>query len=158
MKGPINASRRILARFNSRKAFCRRMKRSPNRLYAFITRMPNRYSSIRLPAFILAWICFLLKEICIRLLKISTNTANGKAMNMARDIRQSIHRRPKKASIGMTSAPINCGRWCEIPVSAMVKSVIIMDDKSPGSCRLKNPNESLRRCSARLMRPSALSS
>ena len=71
-------------------------------------------------------------------------------------ILQSVQTNEAKASTGMTTAPINWGKWCEIPVSAIMKSVISMEDKSPGSRLDKNPNDSFRRCSASDRRPEAL--
>ena len=61
-----------------------------------------------------------------------------------------------RASTGMTMAPISWGRWCEIPVSAIMKSVTSIDDKSPGSRFDKKPNDSFRKCSASDKRPEAL--
>ena len=82
--------------------------------------------------------------------------ASGSAANMLTAILQSIQTSEAKASIGMTTAPISWGRWCEIPVSAIMKSVISMEDKSPGSRLDRKPSESFRRCSASDRRPEAL--
>ena len=75
---------------------------------------------------------------------------------MATAILQSIQTSEAKASTGMTTAPISWGRWCEMPVSAIMKSVMSMEDKSPGSRLDRKPNESFRRCSASDKRPEAL--
>ena len=71
-------------------------------------------------------------------------------------IRQSIQISEAKASTGITTAPISWGRWCEIPVSAIMKSVMSMEDKSPGSRLDRKPSESFRKCSASDKRPDAL--
>ena len=80
----------------------------------------------------------------------------GRATNMEHAILQSMNKRERNARTGMTNPPISCGRWCDIPVSAMEKSVIIMDDKSPGSLLVKNPSDSFLRCSASDTLPVAL--
>ena len=59
---------------------------------------------------------------------------------MATAILQSIQTSEAKASTGMTTAPISWGRWCEMPVSAIMKSVMSMEDKSPGSRLYRKPN------------------
>ena len=97
-----------------------------------------------------------LKGIVFLLYPQTTSKASGKAANILTAILQSIHTSEAKASTGMTMAPISWGRWCEIPVSAIMKSVTSMDDKSPGSRFDKKPNDSFRRCSASDKRPEAL--
>lgn len=118
--------------------------------------MPCRYSSSRFPASIFAAIWWLLSFCWILVLANRMPIASGSATNIAVAMRQSIHSSVRNASTGITIAPINCGRWCEMPVSAHRETVMSIDDRSPGSRRDRNPSESLRRCSAREMRPSAL--
>lgn len=118
--------------------------------------MPCKYSSKRFPALILACICLPLNFFCTLVLIHRTSKATGSAANMATAIRQSIHTSERNASTGMTTAPISWGKWWEMPVSAIVKSVTSMDERSPGSRRERNPRESFRRCSASAMRPDAL--
>ena len=72
--------------------------------------MPCKYSSNRLPALILASICLLLSFCCTFVLIKRIPIARGKAINMAIAIRQSIQSKVKKANIGITNAPINCGK------------------------------------------------
>lgn len=93
---------------------------------------------------------------CTLVLAHNTSMASGRAANMQTAILQSIQTSEAKARTGMTTAPISWGRWCDIPVSAIVKSVMSMDDRSPGSRLDRKPRESLRRCSASDRRPEAL--
>ena len=118
--------------------------------------MPCRYSSNRFPAFIFAWICLPLNVFCAPVLAHNTSVASGSAANMLTAILQSIQTNEAKANTGITTAPINWGKWCEIPVSAIMKSVTSMEDKSPGSRLDRKPSESFLRCSASDKRPEAL--
>ena len=110
INGPRSASCRIQARRRSLKAIFRRSNLPPSKLYAFITRMPCRYSSKRFPALILASICRTLSLRWAILLSNRTATASGKATNMATAMRQSIQSKPRKAKTGITNAPINWGK------------------------------------------------